>query len=262
MSNVQKIIKYVGILLAGFIILSIISLVFEVIGFFIPESADKLKSFNQEYNNIVELDIDVGGTQLLIQKGDKFSIVASDVSKSFEVKERNGVLEIDEKSQKFFSKNKGIITITINDTILNKLDIDHGAGKLIITDINVNYFELDQGAGKVEISNVSFLNTNIDGGFGSTFISSSTLRNLELDMGIGKVEINADIKGNSTISCGIGELILDLLGNKDDYQVIVDKGVGSVKVDGIKKKDDSIYGNGLNKINIDGGIGTIHVDFK
>ena len=81
-------------------------------------------------------------------------------------------------------------------------------------------------------------------------------------MGIGKVEINADIKGNSTISCGIGELILDLLGNKDDYQVIVDKGVGSVKVDGIKKKDDSIYGNGLNKINIDGGIGTIHVDFK
>lgn len=262
MSNVQKIIKYVGIILAGFIILAIVSLVFEVVSFFIPENDDKLKSFNQEYNNIVELDIDVGETQLLIQKGDKFSVVASNVSNGFDVKERNGILEIDEKSRKIFNNNTGLITITVNDTVLNKLDIDHGAGKLIINDINVGYFNLNQGAGKVEISNANFLNTNIDGGAGAIFIKSSTLKNLNLDMGVGKVEINANVEGNSTISCGVGELILDLLGNKDAYQVIVDKGVGSVKVDDIKQSDDSIYGNGLNKINIDGGIGTISVNFK
>lgn len=262
MSNVQKIIKYVGILLAGFIILSIISLVFEVVGFFVPENDDKLKSFNQEYNNIVELDIDSSSSSIVIQKGDKFSVVASNVSNGFDVKERNGVLEIDEKSRKIFNNNDGLITITVNNTVLNKLDIDHGAGKLTINDIDVNYFSLEQGAGKVEISNANFHNTNIDGGAGAIFIKSSALKNLDLDMGVGKVEINANVEGNSTISCGVGELILDLLGNKDAYQVIVNKGVGSVNIDGIKQSDDSTYGNGLNKINIDGGIGTISVNFK
>ena len=262
MSNVQKIIKYLGILLGCFIIFAIISFMFNVVSFFLSENDTNLKDFNQEYANIFEIDIDSSSSSIIIQKGEKFSVVASDVNNGFEVKERNGVLEIDEKSRKIFNDNKGFITITVNDTVLNKLDIDHGAGKLIINDINVNYFNLEQGAGKVEVNNVSFLNTNIDGGAGAIFIKSSTLKNLDLDMGVGKVEINANIEGKSAISCGVGELILDLLGNKDDYQVVVNKGVGSVKVDGIKQSDDSTYGNGLNKINIDGGIGTINVDFK
>ena len=42
----------------------------------------------------------------------------------------------------------------------------------------------------------------------------------------------------------------------------MDKGVGDATVDGESISDDSVYGSGSNVIDIDGGIGSIHINFK
>lgn len=263
MSDVQKVIKYAAILLAGFIIIAIISVLFEVVSSFLPESENNVKNFYEEYQDVREIDIDSSVSKIIIQKGDKFSVDGSNLTTSFTSTLNNGVLKIEETSKKLWNKNyDGIVTITVNDTVLNKLDLEHGAGKLTIDGVSANRFELEQGAGKVEISNVTFLNTSIDGGAGEIVINSSNLKNLDLDIGAGKATIEAYLEGRNDIDCGVGALDINLLGNKEDYQIKVNKGIGSVTIDGIKQSDGSVFGTGYNTINLDGGIGSITVDFK
>ena len=52
-----------------------------------------------------------------------------------------------------------------------------------------------------------------------------------------------------------------LLGSKDDYKIELDKGIGEATLEGESLKDDSVYGSGENKIDIDGGVGAINIDF-
>ena len=64
------------------------------------------------------------------------------------------------------------------------------------------------------------------------------------------------------INAGIGNLELNIQGNKENYTIKADKGIGSIKIDGKEMVDDVTYGDGENNIKIDGGIGSINVDFK
>ena len=67
--------------------------------------------------------------------------------------------------------------------------------------------------------------------------------------------------GNSKIECGVGAVELNLLGNQENYQLNVEKGIGSIYVaDKIYNNDDTI-GNGNNHLKIEGGIGSIKVGF-
>ena len=46
------------------------------------------------------------------------------------------------------------------------------------------------------------------------------------------------------------------------YKVKVDKGLGKVKLNGDVIDNDTYYGNGINRLDIDGGIGNIIINFK
>lgn len=263
MSDIQKLIKYIAILLAGFIVITILCILFNLVSSLFPNSENNTKNFYEEYQNISKIEIDSDFSKIIIQKGDKFSVDGNNLTTSFTSTLNNGILKIEETSNKFWRKKyNGVVTITINDTMLKSLDILHGAGSLIINGVSIDKFELEQGAGKVLISDVTFLNTIIEGGTGEIVIKSSTLNNLDLDMGVGKVSLEAYLEGKNTIDCGIGSLDINLLGNQEEYQIIVNKGIGAITIDGIKQSDGSIFGTGYNTIKLDGGIGSIDVNFK
>ncbi|MDD7024010.1 MAG: hypothetical protein PUI37_04005, partial [Oscillospiraceae bacterium] len=58
------------------------------------------------------------------------------------------------------------------------------------------------------------------------------------------------------------ETKLTLLGSREDYQIEMDKGIGEARLEGESMRDDSVYGAGRNRIEIDGGIGEISIDFS
>lgn len=120
--------------------------------------------------------------------------------------------------------------------------------------------ELDLGAGNVEIDYLEVTKeATINGGAGNLVINNSAIKDLELDMGIGTLELTSTLLGDNEISCGVGEVTINLLG--DDYQIEVDKGIGTTTIAGEKIRDGEIYGEGRNKLEIDGGIGSINIDF-
>ena len=60
----------------------------------------------------------------------------------------------------------------------------------------------------------------------------------------------------------IDRSFISLIGSKDDYKVDIDKGIGNITVDGKTVTDFGSSGNGQNHIEINGGVGTINLNFK
>ena len=257
MNTTQKVIKAFAICLAALIILSIINGVAHLVtsAFSFNNDVNINETYNSDINNI---KIDVGTTNMVIKYGATFSITAENVSKEFKIKEEGNTLVIKEKNITIFGNKKSSHTTITIPSSLNNLSIDIGAGKLELSDITSNNFSLNQGAGKVVITNLISNNTTIDGGAGELHITSSKLQNLDLDLGAGKCYYNGILLGNNKIYQGVGELILDL--QNDDYKFKVEKGLGSITVNGNSYSEDFEVGEGTNIIDIDGGVGSIIIN--
>lgn len=267
MNGVQKGIKIFAICLAVFIIIHIVGgILFGLsiitnIGF--GEDKIVVENYTQTYQEVEKIDIDTISSNLVIRSGNEFKVEANNLSNYLSSELKQGILKIKEKKASFWSNNSsGVIIVYIpNEITLKELKIDSGAGKIEISNISVDNFDIDQGAGLLEIKDSKFRKVDIDGGAGEIKISESILNDVKMDAGVGKITLEAEITGNSKIECGIGEMNISLLGNKEDYSVMIEKGIGNIKIDGEEQTNNTVYGKGKNKLSLEGGIGNIAVEF-
>lgn len=263
MSTTHKIIKGFAIALAIFIITIIFTILFSILSFFANFNfiTGKNVDFNETYEDIKKIEIDIANSNIYIKEGNKFKVEATNVTSRFKSIQRKEILKItDDKNWFLFWKQSGDITIYIPKDKLNELEIDSGSGKTIIEDTSINKIELDQGAGKLEINNLSVESIELNGGAGNIEINNSKLNNLELEAGVGKIDIDSVLLGTTSIECGVGKIELNIQGKEEDYKLYLEKGLGSIKINNKNIKNNT-YGTGENKIKIEGGIGEISIKF-
>lgn len=273
MTSLQKVIKYLAIAFAFFIIVSIISVilsfVFGVATFFrfkdsISSSIGEMTSTKFEDKDIEKINIDIAYTNLELKSGENFAIETN--NEKIKCKQQGKTLKIEEDSYNWFkmNNNAGSLIIYIpDDTEMDEVRIQTGAGKITIESLIANNLRLELGAGETQIENLYVSNKcNIDGGAGSVKISSGEINNLDLDMGVGEVNITSKLTGKNKIDAGIGNLNINLEDEKENYKIDVDKGVGNIKIDGKNASSEEAYGDGKNTIKVDGGIGNINIKFK
>lgn len=269
MSTAQKIIKYLAIAFAFSIIFSIVSSIlfsFSLLTDLYDNDDEKvIRELKEERirGNILGLDIDTGGVEVNIKQGNEFKIETN--SKYIKKNIRNNILYITEKKHNFFRKKDfGKLNIYIPSTqSFNTVDIDSGAGIITIDYLKAEELDFDFGAGKVDIRYINVSKeASIDTGAGKLSIDDGIINNLDLDLGVGESNITAKIIGDSDISSGVGKVVVNILGVSSDYKLLVDKGIGSFKIDGSDVSDDTVYGNGRNKIDIDSGVGSVVINFK
>lgn len=238
MTSVQKGIKVAAIVLAVFIICIIINAILSVVGYF--GLSNNNKNYNNTFSNIKNIEIDLNSANVELRSGEEFRVEANNVSDNFKVREGNGNLYIEEDTFWLWNNSGGEIIIYV-PSILDKLSIDTAAGTTTINDITSRSTDLDMGAGILKVSN-------------------SSLADLELDCGVGDISLMGEILGRSSIDAGVGEINLNLTGGEELYSLNVDKGIGNITINGIDF-DSTTYGSGVNKIDIDGGVGDITIDF-
>lgn len=268
MSDIQRVIKYVAIAFAIFLAVNIISVIVLGIGnLFMVFSNDeiiKMHNLNIDHDYAINnLEIDVAGTSLVIEEGETFKIETN--NKYIDIKQNKDNLIIKEKNHNWFRNNgkSKLVIYMPNNFELNKLDIDAGAGKVEISSLITNEIDFDLGAGQVIIDNlIARRKASIEGGAGEVIIKKGIINNLEFDMGVGHADITADLTGNSDIEAGVGELDIKLLGNKKDYRIRVEKGLGNINIDGENLKNNQTYGEGARNVLIEGGVGSISVKFE
>lgn len=212
---------------------------------------------------ISSLSLSLSGAKLEIKTSDKFSVESN--HNYISVKSENGQLCINE-TKKLFSVYPKDVTVILNipdGFVFDEATVETGAGKVQIDSLSADVLKLSLGAGESEIRNLTANSrADIDGGAGRLNIDGGLLCNLKLDMGVGALTLKSRIEGQSRLDYGIGETRLTLLGSREAYKIELDKGIGEAKLCGESMRDDSVYGAGNNRIEIDGGIGAIHIDFS
>ena len=180
------------------------------------------------------------------------------------MKENAGLLTIQE-TKKFTGAYKGA-ALTVNvpaGTVFDNVNLTTGAGRLTIGKLSSGMLDFELGAGDVSIDSlVATKSADIDGGAGRITITNGTLKDLDLDMGVGQLNLTSALTGNCQLDLGVGESNITLIGRKEDYKLDLEKGLGSISVDGVNVSDYGSSGNGTNKVEINGGVGSINVEFK
>ena len=268
MKESQKVIKYLAIALAIFLIVIIISSItaglygiYKVFDFKIePRISTYEKASCADIRNINTLDIKLDYGNLEIIKGKKFKIELND--KNFVCSNSNGKVSI-KQVRRFSFKNKDTsLRIYIPSNVkLDSVNIENGVGKTKIEYINAKRVRLDFGAGKTTIEDIISDDTKLNTGAGLFEIKGGTMRNVDFDSGVGKCDITAKIDGTSKFDTGIGNLSLNLIGDSSNYKIIVNKGIGNVLIDNVSKDDNSITGDGENIINVNSGVGKVYVNY-
>lgn len=262
MTETQKIIKYIAIAFAFFIIFSIFSGIMMGLSFFSKTSQKensilKIEQLEKEYE---ELKIELHSTTLTIKEGKFFQIETNNNRVNIQKDANN--LTIREKGIFISSKQPYYLIITIpKDYMFNQVSINNGAGTIDIKSLITKELKLNLEAGKTVIENLEVTNkTKIEGGTGLLSIQNGSLSNLDLELGVGKVELTSKLLGNNKIEAGIGEVNLNLIGKEDDYQLKITKGIGNITIKQEKVKNDSTYGSGNHLVDVEGGIGNIQIN--
>lgn len=272
MTSAQKIIKYLALCLATFLIFLIISsllCVFYSVSKVLDVqkdneiTMDKMSTVNFKTDDISSLDINLLFTNLIIKQGNNLYVETNNEKVHFD--EEKNSLKIKEDSRSLLNKNnKGDLILYLPENSQFKtVKIQAKAGKIQIENLVTDSLSLELGAGETSIQRLNVSeNCKIESGAGKVSLLDGRITNLDLDLGVGKFELTSSLLGSNKINAGIGSLELNLLGNKKDYLIKADKGIGTIHVDEAVVSDDSTIGTGGNTIKIDGGIGSIDVSFR
>ena len=266
MSSFQKAIKYLAIAFAIFLIVSIFGGILGAVGIldglFGRESATgDLKTYAVS-EDITSLKVTINAADFTIKSDDAFS-VESNLS-NLTVQEKNGTLVITEKKKSGLNYNDAVLTLCIPEGFkFEEAQLTTGAGMLTVETLSAKKLQMELGAGEVNIQQLNAdSKAKISGGAGALTISSGVLNDLDVKMGIGEMNLTAALLGSSELDYGIGEANLTLLGSKDDYRLELEKGIGDIRVEDQSMRNDSVYGSGMNEVEITGGIGAVYIVFQ
>lgn len=268
MTTFQKLVKYFAIVLAFGIIAGMLFGVLKgasLISKFSDITTDDgvVETIGSEASKVKKLRVSLFRTNLKIVEGDEFH--AETDNKDVTIKERFGTLVIEENSKSIIdSAMKTEVVLTVPQGFaFKKIDVSTGAGNFFAEYVKAENIDFAFGAGEVSVDALYATNSiEIDGGAGKIEIRDGKTNNLDFDLGAGKLHYRAEITGNSEVDCGVGAVEIVLVGGEENYTVDLDKGIGNASLNGETITDGITYGNGENKIDIDGGISDIRVEFE
>ena len=272
MTTTQKIIKYLAIAFALFLVISIFSIIFGLSREIISsinndkkesELLEEYTTISNNVNNIESFKIDISNDDIEIKEGEKFEVKTNDPDVKFY--HENSIVKI--KSDKTFSwhlsnSSRGTIIIYLpNEFNISELDLNLGAGKIDIDKIFVETLLMDLGAGTMTAKEINvYEKATINGGAGNINIYSGTINNLNLKLGAGNASIESDLTGSNTLTTGVGKLNLGLSRSKDNYKFDISKGLGNIILNDFDVSEDILIGDGETKIKISGAIGNIIIN--
>lgn len=276
MTKTQKIIKYCAIALAILIIATVVGSVIQLITFLLNGADEKELlpepielTIEQDGSELDSLRIDLSATKLTVCRGDALKIVTNDPSITAVLEKGKLTLQEPKRKTSFLgiqissaNSKVGELTLMLPEVLFEELELSAGVGEVQIDVLTAKKAKLDCGVGNVVIDSLSITESGeIDCGVGDLTVRSGALHGLLLDVGIGETKISAVLTGKTEIDIGIGNAELTVRGRAEDYSVTVKKGIGNAKIDGERAQDGQTYGDGDHRILIDGGIGSIDLEF-
>ncbi len=275
MNTFQRVIKYVAIAFAIFLTIAILTGIAGAFTGVISIFSGKEESgidYSKEFSGIEQLDISNRLGKLVITTGREFRVEATNVSDRFRAEVVKGTLVIDEPDfARWFqwldmgrNHRKSLITVYVpEDFNAKRIKIDSGAGEVRLENLSTQRLSINAGVGDVYGEGLQATNVDADGGVGNINLVDVDFMDVDFNSGVGNINIEGKILGKSEFDCGVGNVKIKLKAAREDYELKVDSGLGSVRVNGKKVSGD--YNDNYraeNVIRIDGGIGDVDITFS
>ncbi len=266
MIALHKVVKYCAMAFAVFLAVSIIGGLLSILGLFTglledDAVATDLRTYAVS-SEIRVLEVNINAADFKVKQGEDF-LVESNL-KHLAVEEKDGVLSLEE-TKKFGGAYRGAsLTLYIPaDITFEKIIVRTGAGKLTVERLSSGTVELDLGAGEVIIESLIATScATIDGGAGKITVVGGELHNLAVDMGVGQLHLTSALTGDCSFDLGVGESNVTVIGDRENYKLHLEKGIGGITVDGKSVPDLKEQGSKENSIEISGGIGAVNLNFE
>ena len=190
--------------------------------------------FNDE--EIRSLDISLGASEIVMTKGDSFSIDyrGLDIGDVTCTVSPFGTLSIENTNHlpkfsnfSFWSHHRNEGHLTSHPRILIKIPDNT---KFDLVKIHI-------GAGDFRMKDLSLSSSRsyIDVGAGNLILESFHSGSTEFRCGMGNISFTGSVAELVKVDCGVGNVELKLKGNPDEYSIAAKVGLGSVKFNQIKK---------------------------
>jgi hypothetical protein len=205
---------------------------------------------SDEIKDIKSIFLDISYGTVTVKEGDYFDIKIDNDLNNIQENVSNGVWEISDTADTTdaignvsnvsifgFKITKGAnpfhtadIELTIpEDYTFENLDIVLGAGSIKADNLTADSANIDVGAGSLRIKSLTVKSKStytLD--TGELIINDLTARDANINCGVGNLKASGIINGDSSVTCGIGNVELDIDGEEEDYNYIVDCGIGTV----------------------------------
>lgn len=261
MSDMRKWMKIGGVAIAAWIcasgLRSVLRSNHRTPEYAVNETVEETSAYYEVLHRPSELRVEAGFADVMIEYGDDFQVEANF---DLDVNDESDRLEVKDDGSVFLSGEAWMRIVIPHDTVFDVVDIENGAGRLSVEDIRTDEFYLDMGMGSTDIKGVSVYElTDISTGTGEIRMEDVLLTGCDFDLGVGSVYVSGKLEGNTDLDCGIGKLELVLEQSMGDLTIQFSSGLGSSTLNGREMKDDHVYGDGENIIDIDGGTGEVRI---
>ena len=227
-----------------------------------PTEAPTADSAGQPIDAPRNLEISMSAGSLTFVAGDAFRI---DYDKSvIKVTERGDsvTIENDHAHPTASQRRRMDVKVTVPEgCAFDSVDVEMGAGKMIVHSLTCDALDLELGAGSATIDNVVVIGSaEIQEGAGELAIKGGEINNLTLQCGAGATRVTAKLTGTNTVNAAVGAVDLKFDGAPEDYTVAFQMGLGACYYNNEKIARNGSFGEGPTLVNISGGFGVMRVN--
>ncbi len=255
-----------------FIILAVIGILALAIGIVLVIVGGGFGDANVNYTNEVfnsegdverlELDVAAGTANVEFYDGDSVAITyQSHPRYGFTASQNGGTVKLGHSRRGWFSWSWGsrkgpTATVKIPYTFAVDLDINISAGSVNVQSGEFKTLKIDVSAGKLTMGEIICSTAKCHVSAGSVKLGGLTCNKTNCHVSAGSVEflnVNCPV---IDLDVSAGSIKFDILGNKSEYTILVDKSAGSCNVSSQQGTDAN------KKIDIDVSAGSISVNFN
>ncbi len=221
--------------------------------------------------NIQKIDLQMKTRNIVIKSGNVESISYEGILDTDEIKVDQEKLKIEDHSKLLKNVNKNVtLEIIIPNRLIHEIEVENKTGDVTLQGIETNELSLELGVGDIELEEVTIHSeTEIKGGTGNIQVKDSTFYSkFDIEEGAGDIAFIGELMGNVKINCGIGDVKLEVDNHRDNYHIVAEGGVNSLKIDGEKMggslatQYNDNYENNRFDMKLEVGVGDVQVNFN
>lgn len=207
------------------------------------------------------LDIEISAGSLTFVAGDVFNV---NFDKSvIDVSTAGDTMTIENANRHPTASERRRMNVTVTvpeNYAFGSVDIEFGAGKMIVHSLKAETLDLEMGAGSATFDDIYISGSaGIKEGAGELVIKDGVIYNLALQCGAGATRVTSALRGASRIDAAVGAVDLKFDGTEADYTVAFQMGLGACYYNNEKIARNGSFGTGANTVDITGGFGVMRV---